>query len=118
MKTHFALFISILSLPLLSCQNKDTIVVSQDESQTYHHTNYASGEIVAQFMDKVTLDTAESFISGFGLTPKNYFDYENNPSRSLLILVPTGTEQLWVDSLNTYTSIIKKASRLAFVEES
>jgi len=103
---------------LLSCQNKDSIVVSQDESQTYHHSNYASGEIVAQFLDNVTLGEAQSFISGFGLTPKNYFDYEANLLHPLLVIVPIGTEQLWVDSLNTYTSIIKKASRLAFVEES
>jgi hypothetical protein len=118
MKTYVAFSAIIIVFTMLSCQKQGTPSEPSTNPQPLHREYYVSGQIVASFVDTITLSEAELFVHSLDLTPVIFIGFETATLHSGVIGVPIGKEQLWVDSLNTYTSIIKKASRLALVEES
>jgi hypothetical protein len=118
MKNYKAFLFFIVTLTLFSCREKETVIIQPIDSQTIHRGYDAPREIVVHFVDTVTHAKAELFVHELGLIPIYFPSYENNPLHFCIIGVPTGMEQLWIDSLNTYRSYIKDASRLTFVEES
>ncbi len=118
MKTIVMFLAIVFAFTILSCQKQGAPSEPPNNPQPFHNGYYASGQIVASFADTVTLAEAKEFIQTLNLTPINFVGFETDPLHSGIIGVPIGKEQLWVDSLNTYTLIIKKASRLAVIEAS
>jgi predicted amino acid dehydrogenase len=115
MKNPIILLAILLALAIAACRDQGAPIESPARSQPHHGGGIVSGEIVADFVDTVTLAGADSFVRNLGLTPVNFSSYQIDTLHFGIIGVPSGDEQLWVDSLKTYTGIIKDAGRIAYV---
>jgi len=60
-------------------------------------------------VDTVSLPTALSFIRELGLNPIDFTHFRDDTLHWGIVGVPVGKELLWVDSLQTFESIIKGA---------
>lgn len=107
----------ILTLAMLACRDRGAAVETPARPQPHEHGSLVPGRIVANFVDTITVAGAESLVNDLGLTPLNFSSYGIDTLHSGVIGVPVGDEQLWVDSLKTYTSYITDAGRLAVMQQ-
>jgi hypothetical protein len=116
MKTYISFLAVFVTLTMFSCQDQGASVEPQVSPKLVQHGYYVSGEVAVNFADTVTLAEAESFVRSLNLNPMNLTSFENDPPHWGTIGVPIGMEQSWADSLMTYSSFVKNASRIALLE--
>jgi len=107
---------AVFTLTIFACQDQGAPVQAPVNPKPFQHGYYVPGQIVASFVDTITLAQAQSFVQSLDLTAVDFSFFEADPLHSGIIGVPIGMEQSWVDSLKTYPAFVKNATRLAVME--
>lgn len=109
------LIFTLLLFVTISCQDQGkSNPPSSPKANIPGRTLYEPGMVEIKFTKNVLKPDAEKFIQGFNLVLKDFAD-QNDSTHLGLVEVPIGQEQIWVDSLKTYTSIVAGASLVPIV---
>jgi len=89
--SYFEIFLLVLSIFAFSY----IVYETSKELETVRAENYTKGKIIVVFYSNVTKKDSESIIKSYNLTIEKYL----KPSNSVVVNVPEGEEQKWVNIL-------------------
>lgn len=115
MKSNTFLIIALLIMATMSCKDQGSEVSPVWSTiRVPVRTLYEPGMVEVKFVKSVSKSDAHEFIQGFNLVLTIFTD-ANDSTHVGLVRVPIGEEQVWIDSLKSFPSIVEGASLVPMI---
>ncbi len=113
-KALLILFFGLLFLVGCSNNKMPTAPNTNTQAQSNISTGYVNGVVVTTFANNVSKEDVEKFVSGLNLTPDIIYGFDGSGNNIVMINVPAGQEESWVELLRKY-QVVQSAERLPMV---